>query len=250
MKHKAVADDASCDYEESEHKDKTRRKKKILNHASKLKHISPITENQEKAFHSFFSGQNLLLHGSAGTGKTYIALYFALNELLKGYCNKIILIRSAVVTRQMGFLPGSLQEKMALFELPYKDIVNNLIQVGGGYNLLKEKDALEFMSTSYLRGLTFDNALIIVDEIQNCNLHELSSVLTRVGKNSRIILCGDGGQDDLHVQQKRENSGFNDILRICSQMKSFDCIRFSLNDIVRSDFVAEFLIAKHNLGLE
>lgn len=208
-----------------------------------LKQIQPLTDNQEQSFRSFWEGQNLVLHGCAGSGKTYISLYLGLNDLLKGDFKKIIIVRSAVMTRDQGFLPGTLQEKMAQYEVPYKDIFQDLFGRADAYDMFKKKNAVEFMSTSFLRGLTFDDALIVIDEFQNMTFHELSTVLMRVGNNSKVIVCGDIEQDDLGHKQKRESTGAEQFIRVAQKMKCFDVIRFNENDIVRSGFVKQFILA-------
>lgn len=225
-----------------------RRQKKLVKHNLKtLKSIKPITKNQEKAFHSFFSEKNLLLYGFAGTGKTYIGLYLALNELIKGNHRKICIVRSAVNSRDIGFLPGTIQEKIALYEVPYREMMKDLLERGDGYDLLKSKHTLEFMTTSFLRGITIDDAVIVVDEVQNMTDHEISSILTRVGQNCRVILCGDFMQDDLKINSRGKNqeSGMEILLDTVKRMGCFDCIEFQIEDIVRSGFVKEYIIARH-----
>ncbi len=225
--------------------EKHRRQRKILSYTLKLKHISPLTENQEKVFHEYFNRQNILMYGCAGTGKTYVGLYLALNDLVRGDVKNIVIVRSAVTSRDVGFLPGTLQEKMALYELPYKEMVGDLCQLPNAYEMLKSKDALEFMSTSFMRGLTFDDSVIIIDEVQNLTEHEISSVLTRVGKNSKVIICGDFRQNDLSINFKKQVSGLDKLLEVCRRMKSFSLIEFQLGDIVRSGFVKEYIIARY-----
>lgn len=233
-------------------RDEYRRQKKILKHNFQLAEISPLTTTQENAFHANGDNKHLLLYGVAGTGKTFLAAYFALSDLLVGNARQIIIVRSAVTTRDQGFLPGTLQEKMALYEAPYREIFAELC--GGRrdvYDLLKKRDYLEFMSTSFIRGVTFDDAIIIVDEVQNCTDHEINSILTRVGKNTRVILCGDHRQDDLKMSGKKTQiSGIQILLKIARAMKSFSLIEFGVHDIVRSGFVKEYIITRINLGLD
>lgn len=232
--------------------DEYRRQKKILKHNFHLSEIKPLTNNQEGAFHANGSGKHLLLYGVAGTGKTFLASYFAINDLLSGIAKRIIIIRSAVTTRDQGFLPGTLQEKMALYEAPYRDVFSDLC--GGRrdvYDLLKKKGYLEFMSTSFIRGVTFDDAIIIVDEIQNLTDHEVNSVLTRVGKNTRVLLCGDYRQNDLAmVGKKSQVTGIHNLIRVAHAMKAFASIEFGVADIVRSGFCRDYIITRINLGLD
>jgi phosphate starvation-inducible protein PhoH len=206
-----------------------------------LKDIDPLTENQRKAFES---EKNLVLHGSAGTGKTFISMYLGFKEIRDGIYDKIVIIRSAVPTREMGFLPGREDEKARVYEEPYYNIVTDLFGRGDGYEYLKEKELVSFMTTSFIRGLTMDDSVIIVDECQNMSFHELDSIITRVGHNCRVIFCGDFLQSDL---KEKEKNGVREFLQILNRMNLFDCIEFGINDIVRSKFVKDYLVAKHSL---
>jgi phosphate starvation-inducible protein PhoH len=232
--------------------DEYRRQKKILNHNFRISDIQPLTDNQNLAFHVYNQNQNMVLCGCAGTGKTFLASYFALSDLLVGNAKRVVIVRSAVTTRDQGFLPGTLQEKLAMYEAPYREIFAELC--GGRrdvYDLLKKKGYLEFTSTSFIRGITYDDAIIIVDEVQNCTDHEINSILTRVGKNTRVILCGDTKQDDLKMMGKRnQNSGIENLIRVARAMQSFSVIEFNVRDIVRSGFVREYIITRINLGLD
>ena len=233
------------------YEDPYRRHRKILTHNFKLTSINALTRNQATAFSENAKSQNLLMVGVAGTGKTFLGCFFAMQDLLMCRCRKIIIIRSAVTTRDQGFLPGTLQEKLALYESPYRDIFSELCSGRRDvYDLLKKKEYLEFMSTSYLRGTTFSDCTIIVDEAQNCTMHELDSILTRVGNNTRIILCGDHRQDDLKMHKGNQISGINNLISISKHMSAFSVIDFQIEDIVRSGFVKEYIIAKINLGLD
>jgi phosphate starvation-inducible protein PhoH len=213
-----------------------------------LKEIQPLTQNQGRVFDSYADGKNVICSGSAGTGKTFLLFYLCLQDLIytQDY-DKIIVFRSSVPTRNIGFLPGDEKEKMAAYEAPYKPICGDLFGRGDAYEILKQKGLIEFQSTSFVRGTTFDNCLIIVEEIQDMNLHELSTIITRVGKNTKIFFTGDFRQTDL--DGRREVSGFNDFVKIINHMPSFDVVDFCLDDIVRSGLVKEYLVAKENLGL-
>jgi len=207
-----------------------------------IKAIRPLTPAQEDVFHSWFNEEHICLHGSAGTGKTFLALYLALNEVLQKNQNKIIIVRSAVATREVGFLPGTLEEKVAQYEIPYQDILCDLVGKDSTYQDMKEAKIIEFMTTSFIRGLTWDNAVIIVDEGENMTFHEINSVMTRLGKNSRIIFTGDLLQTDLDGR-KHGVPGMADALNVFHSMNDFACVKFTKNDIVRSDFVRDWIIA-------
>jgi phosphate starvation-inducible protein PhoH len=220
------------------------------NESIKLKSIYPKTKNQEKSFKSYGYNNNIIFSGTAGTGKSFLALYFALQELLihKNY-SKIEIIRPAQPTVDVGFLPGKLDEKIAVYEAPYVKIVNDLVlNRKDFYKSLKNTNQLIFSSTSYLRGITFEDSIIILEEAQNATLHEISSVITRLGDNCKLFVTGDTAQNDIYNSRKY-HSGFSDFLKIAEKMKSIDVITFNVNDIVRSDIVKEFIIAKENLGL-
>mgnify|MGYP002152252422 FL=1 len=210
-----------------------------------LQEIEPLTQNQLIAFES---QKNLVLHGVAGTGKTYISLYLALDDMTKGLYHQTVLIRSAVSTRDMGFLPGTDKEKAAVYEEPYKDICIELFQRGDAYELLKKQGLVHFMTTSFIRGVTLRNATIIVDECQNMSFHELDSIITRIGEGCRVIFCGDFRQTDF-TERSREKTGLPAFLRVLKAMDEFDMVDFTVKDIVRSNFVKKYIIAKEDLGL-
>jgi phosphate starvation-inducible protein PhoH and related proteins len=208
----------------------------------------PITENQVKAYEAWDDGDNLVLAGSAGTGKTFVAIYLALETILEktNPQDNIVIFRSVVPTRDIGYLPGSLAEKMAPYEVAYQGIVKQLIGDNAGWNRLTSSKQIEFMSTSFIRGMTIDNAVIIVDEMQNLNFHELDSVITRVGENCRIIFSGDYNQSDFKDGYEKE--GIQKFLRIVEHLKHFEIIQFNWHDIVRSDFLRDYIMAKEMLG--
>ncbi len=215
-----------------------------------LKGLSALTDTQEEVFSEYDNGQNLVLHGYAGTGKTYISLYLALETLLKNETkyDKIIIIRSVVPSRDMGFLPGSVTEKARVYEEPYREIFNNLFGRGDGYEILKQKKLLEFTTTSFLRGITWNNAIVIVDEIQNMQFSEIDTVMTRLGDNSKIIFCGDFRQTDF--KRDDEKSGLKKFLKILDRMDNFSHIEFKQEDIVRSGIVRDYIIKKARMEEE
>jgi len=221
----------------------------ILNQKFGMRKIKPLTPTQEDLFSSYRSGNNIAAIGTAGTGKTMCALYLALNDVLqRGEYEKVVVIRSAVQTREQGFMPGSQSQKEAVFEAPYTDIVNDLFGRGDAYNILKSKGMMKFMTSSFVRGLTFDNTIIIVDECQSMTYHELDTIITRVGESSKIVFCGDTKQDDLEISRNRADvSGLSEFLRVLNKVDSFDCITFTPEDIVRSGLVKEYILAKELL---
>ena len=233
---------------------KQMRRKKPIN-ADLLVDIDPLTANQEKFFEEYDAGKHLFAYGCAGTGKTFIALYKALKEVLDldTPYEKIYIVRSLVSTREIGFLPGDHEDKSYLFQVPYKKMVKYMFQMPSDadfemlYGNLKTQETITFWSTSFIRGTTLDNAIVIVDECQNLNFHELDSIITRVGDNSRIIFCGDGVQTDL--RNNHERSGLGDFMKVISMMESFASVEFDINDIVRSGLVKEYILAKHSLGM-
>jgi predicted ribonuclease YlaK len=220
-----------------------------------IKKIEPLTENQELFFEQYGKDQNMVAYGCAGTGKTFITLYNALLDVLdpKTPYEKIYIVRSLVATREIGFLPGDHEDKSSLYQIPYKNMVKYMFEMPDDnafemlYANLKAQGTISFWSTSFIRGTTFDNAIIIVDEFQNLNFHELDSMITRVGENSRIMFCGDATQSDLI--KTAERNGIVDFIRILKNMPSFSMVEFEAEDICRSGLVKEYIIAKHELGL-
>ena len=213
-----------------------------------LVNIKPKTENQRKTFREYSTGKNLLLHGVPGSGKTFISLYLALDELANNNSKlqKVVIIRSAQSSKGIGFLPGTAKQKMEVYETPYSSICSKLFDRGDAYQVLKNKGIVEFESTSFLRGTTIDDAIIIIDEAQNLSYQELKTVLTRVGDNSKIIICGDVNQDDLTSSRYSEESGLKSIMKIMDRIPSVSKVEFEIQDIVRSGFVKEFIIAELN----
>lgn len=214
----------------------------------KIQPVTPLTENQKLTFASYNKDKNILLHGLAGTGKTFISMYLALDEILsKGSLyNKLIIVRSIVPTRDIGFLPGNTKEKTKVYEGPYYAICTELFGRGDSYELLKTKGVIDFMSTSFIRGMTLNDSIIIVDEINNMTFHELDSVITRIGRNCKLLMCGDFRQSDLSKQSERQ--GLTSFMSILTRMDSFDYVEFKEDDIVRSGLVKEYILAKDKLG--
>ena len=217
--------------------------------------VSPITENQQLFFDEWGKEKNLFAYGAAGTGKTFIALYLALKDVMdeeKPY-DKVYIVRSLVSTREIGFLPGTHEDKSELYQVPYKNMVRNMFHMPDQtsfdmlYDNLKNQETISFWSTSFLRGTTLDDAIVIVDESQNLNFHELDSIITRVGQDSKIVFCGDINQSDL--QRTNERNGILDFQRILQGMEEFEEIEFGISDIVRSGLVKSYLISKMTLGL-
>lgn len=219
-----------------------------------IRKIEPLTENQETFFDEYSKDQNLVAYGCAGTGKTFITLYNAILDVLdpKTPYEKIYIVRSLVPTREIGFLPGDHEDKSSLYQIPYKNMVKYMFQMPSDadfemlYGNLKSQDTIKFWSTSFLRGTTLDNSIVIVDEFQNLNFHELDSIITRVGENTKICFCGDARQSDL--TKSNDRNGIVDFMNILRKMQSFDIIEFGVEDIVRSGLVKEYIIAKIEAG--
>jgi predicted ribonuclease YlaK len=233
---------------------KQMKRKKPIN-LDYIRAIDPLTDNQERLFDAYDDGKNIVAYGAAGTGKTFITLYNALQDVLneKSPYEKIYIVRSLVATREIGFLPGDHEDKSSLYQIPYKNMVKYMFEMPTDndfemlYGNLKNQGTISFWSTSFIRGTTLDNAVIIVDEFQNLNFHELDSIITRVGENTKIMFCGDATQSDL--VKTNEKNGIIDFMRILHQMPSMELIEFGLEDIVRSGLCKEYLVAKAELGM-
>ena len=206
--------------------------------------LEPLTETQARFFELYDTTQILLLHGVAGTGKTYIALYKALEEVLEKSNNfkKVVIVRSAVPSREIGHLPGDEREKTEVYQLPYEEICGDLFNRKEAWKLLNEQKVVQFMATSFVRGITLEDSIIIVDECQNMNDMELNSIITRVGSRSKIIFCGDFRQTDLY--KKTDMSGLRKFMVIADMMPSVKTLEFEVDDIVRSDVVKEYILAR------
>ena len=217
--------------------------------------IEPLTDNQKLMFEEWDKGQMIYAYGVAGTGKTFVALYKALKDVLNEYTpyEKIYIVRSLVATREIGFLPGDHEDKSSLYQIPYKNMVQSMFEMPDDnsyemlYDNLKAQETVSFWSTSFIRGTTLDNSIVIIDECQNLNFHELDSIITRVGQDTKIVFCGDAAQTDL--VKVNERSGILDFQRILDKMPEFTLIEFGIDDIVRSGLVKSYLINKINLGL-
>jgi len=231
-----------------------KRKKPINN--SFFVPVTPITENQKLMVDQYDAGKHLFAYGCAGTGKTFMALYLALRDVLNEDTpyDKVYIVRSLVATREIGFLPGTHEDKADIYQIPYKNMVRYMFEMPDDpsfemlYENLKNQETISFWSTSFLRGTTLDNAIVIVDECQNLHFHELDTIMTRVGQDSKIIFCGDAAQSDL--QRTSERTGIIDFQRILQSMDEFFLVEFGIEDIVRSSIIKSYIIAKMNMGVE
>lgn len=231
--------------------ERSKTKKKVLNkdHLGLVSVLKPMNEAQYQCVRSFKEGLNVFAYGSAGSGKSYVACSLALEELFKGNIDKIVIVRSAVQTRQIGFTPGTETEKALVYAMPYKQIINDLCGNGTAWDILHKKGQIEFITTSFVRGITLRDCVVIFDESQSCTFHEFSSVITRGGENCQYFVCGDGKQNDL-IQKKHDESGFSDVIRVVERMGEYwDMIGFTPADIVRSKMVKSWIIACEELGL-
>ena len=233
---------------------KQMKRRKPINH-DLMRDVEPLTENQKLLYESYKKNQHIVAYGCAGTGKTFITLYNALRDVLdeRSPYEKIYIVRSLVATREIGFLPGDHEDKSSLYQIPYKNMVKYMFTPQDDaaaemlYGNLKTQGTISFWSTSFIRGTTLDNSIIIVDEFQNLNYHELDSIITRVGENSKIMFCGDATQSDL--VKTNEKNGIIDFMKILRAMPSIDIIEFGIDDIVRSGFVKEYIITKTQLNM-
>ena len=232
---------------------KQMKRKKPIN-TDMMRDIEPLTDNQKLLYNAYAEDKNVIAYGVAGTGKTFITLYNALQDVLDPHTpyEKIYLVRSLVSTREIGFLPGDHEDKSFLYQIPYKNMVKYMFEMPSEadfemlYGNLKAQDTISFWSTSFIRGTTFDKAIIIVDEFQNLNFHELDSIITRVGENSKIMFCGDATQSDLI--KTNERNGIISFMEILRNMSSVDIIEFGVEDIVRSGLVKEYILTKLEMG--
>jgi len=241
-KHETVTDQV-------QHEDKLE-KNKPSNHLKlridDLKTFEPLTNNQKKFYEAYKQGDYFIaLHGVAGTGKTFVALYKALEEVLdkSNPFDRIIIVRSAVPSREVGHLPGDLDEKTEIYRQPYIQICDTFFGRKDAYQRLEEQGYIEFISTSFIRGMSFDDAIIIVDEMQNMTFEEIDTVMTRVGYRSKIIWCGDYRQTDLN-KRKNDMSGILKFFDVAMHMGAFTRIEFTPEDIVRSSLVKDYILAK------
>ena len=233
---------------------KRQMKRKPIN-SGYLTQIKPLTPSQEKVFDAFSKQKNLYMYGAAGTGKTFIGMYLALQEILneQSSYDKLYIVRSLVPTREIGFLPGDHEDKAELYQIPYQNMVRYMFKMPDDasfdmlYANLKAQETISFWSTSFLRGTTLDNAIVLVDEMQNLNFHELDSIITRLGVNTKIIFAGDAAQTDL--VKTNERNGILDFMKIIQGMDEFEMVEFGIQDIIRSGLVKSYLINKLNLGL-
>jgi len=211
--------------------------------------LEPLTQKQRETINAYRKDKNLLLHGIAGTGKTFLALSLAFEEVLdpSNDYDFVGIVRSTVPTREMGFLKGDDKEKIAVYEAPYSAICKELFGIPDAYECLKSQGAVQFMSTAFIRGITLNNCVVIVDEFENLSFHELDSIITRMGKNSKIVFCGDYTQSDL--TKTNERNGCLDFMKILKDMKRFEFLEFGIEDIVRGDTVRDYIISKYKLGL-
>ena len=230
------------------------RKKKPFN-SDMMIPIEPLTDNQKNLFESYKEGKNIYSYGVAGTGKTFVLLYHALKEVLDPITpyNRVVIVRSLVSTREIGFLPGDHEDKATLYQIPYKNMVKYMFELSTDNDFemlwgnLKTQESVKFWSTSFVRGTTLDDCVIIVDECQNLNFHELDSIITRVGENCKIHFCGDAAQTDL--VKTNEKNGILDFMKILSSMPEFESIEFGIEDIVRSGLVKSYILNKLALGI-
>ena len=229
-------------------------KNQLISH-DQLVEMKGVTKNQTEVFKQYAEGKNLFLYGPAGTGKTFVILYNAIKEVLdsKTNYNCIYIVRSLMPTRNISFMPGDEQDKSSLYQVPYDNMLRLMFKLSSEeqfdmmYEELKKQENVAFLSTSFLRGITLDNAIVLVDECQNLNFHELDTIMTRVGQESKIMFSGDFDQTDL--RDDAEKAGLGQFIKIINEMKEFYSCEFDIGDIVRSGLVRSYIIQKYNTGL-
>ena len=229
-------------------------KTQLISH-DQLVEMKGVTKNQLEVFKQYAEGKNLFLYGPAGTGKTFVILYNAIKEVLdpKSNYNCIYIVRSLMPTRSIAFMPGDEQDKSSLYQVPYDNMLRLMFKLSSEeqfemmYEELKKQGNVAFLSTSFLRGITLDNAIVLVDECQNLNFHELDTIMTRVGQESKIMFSGDFDQTDL--RDDAEKAGLGQFIKIINEMKEFYSCEFDIGDIVRSGLVRSYIIQKYNTGL-
>lgn len=229
-------------------------KTQLIGH-DQLVEMKGVTKNQLEVFKQYAEGKNLFLYGPAGTGKTFVILYNAIKEVLdpKTNYNCIYIVRSLMPTRSIAFMPGDEQDKSSLYQVPYDNMLRLMFKLSSEeqfdmmYEELKKQGNISFLSTSFLRGITLDNAIVLVDECQNLNFHELDTIMTRVGQGSKIMFSGDFDQTDL--RDNEEKAGLGQFIKIINEMKEFYSCEFDIGDIVRSGLVRSYIIQKYNTGL-
>ena len=229
-------------------------KTQLISH-DQLVEMKGVTKNQLEVFKQYAEGKNLFLYGPAGTGKTFVILYNAIKEVLDPSTNYscIYIVRSLMPTRSLAFMPGDEQDKSSLYQVPYDNMLQLMFKLSSKeqfdmmYEELKKQENVAFLSTSFLRGITLDNAIVLVDECQNLNFHELDTIMTRVGQGSKIMFSGDFDQTDL--REDDEKAGLGQFIKIINEMKEFYSCEFDIGDIVRSGLVRSYIIQKYNTGL-
>lgn len=229
----------------------TKSRKQVSNTGLSINSFWPKTDNQGKVFDLYQEDKNLLLYGTAGTGKTFLSLYLSLKEILSGNScrKKLIIYRTAQPTKQIGFLPGDEKEKAAVYEAPYRGLCEVLFGRADAYEVLKQRGVIDFRLTSFVGGTTIDNAIILIDEVQNMSTVEWFHVLSRTGLNSKVMLCGDSKQDVLTNKRFNETSGFQELLKVSEDIPSMESVQFNIDDIVRSGFVRELIESMEKHGL-
>lgn len=218
----------------------------LSEYSNNMRDIRPITDSQIEAYEQWDRGRNLILSGAAGSGKTFIALYLALQELIKNRKKRLVILRSVVPTRDIGFLPGTQEEKEAAYLTPYIGVISEIFKNNPTlFTSFLKSGTVEFLTTSYIRGITLKDAIVVVDEFQNCNFHELDSIITRIGKGSRVIFSGDYYQSDF--TNRKEKEGIGEFLKIIESLKHFKKIEFTWKDCVRSGMVRDYLMTKEKM---
>ena len=218
-------------------KPKTRRTRTKHDEKKQPIHLLPRNENQEEYLNALKDSDQVIVFGPAGTGKTYCVATFAANQYHLKNINKIVITRPHVaVGKDIGYLPGTLEEKCAPWALPVIDVLEKHLTKGVVETGLKNEN-IEVAPLALMRGRSFENTFVIVDEAQNITLPELKMLVTRIGEGSKLVLNGDVQQSDL-----KEADGLSKITHYAKKhMLPIPIIEFTIDDVVRSDICKEWI---------
>jgi phosphate starvation-inducible PhoH-like protein len=205
-----------------------------------IKELKPQTYAQQHYLTTLSESTITFAHGSAGTGKTFIAAWHALDLLLKGEISKILLTRPIVATEDLGFLPGTIDEKVHPYLLPLFDSIE--CHIGPTkMKALFEDGKIEIAPLAYMRGRTLSNAYLIADEMQNSTKDQMRMLLTRIGYDTTYAITGDSSQSDLYQSSDNENGLAWAIKKLTGKNPAINVVEFKKTDIVRNPLIEHIL---------